>query len=275
MIETRIIMGMPITIVIPKCQSCGLEEDVETLFSGESAPAGSPRGVVECEHVRVAADEAFAYLESVDRRFSPFKKDSEVWAVRRGEVTQETASRDMQRIMRLCEETRYLTEGYFDAWAGGIFDPTGLVKGWSLHNAARLLETFGFSTYAIDGAGDIEVKGLLPGNRKWRIGIRNPFAPEGIIKALEVKDCGIATSGNYIRGQHIRDPFSDAPADAIASITVVGPNVLEADRLATAAFAMGMVGIEFLATLSGIEAYMVDHASEGIYTPGLERYIAS
>jgi thiamine biosynthesis lipoprotein len=273
--ETRIIMGMPISIVLPVCPVCGKEDRIEALFPGEIDEADNADNAGGCSHMREAAGEAFTYLDSVDRRFSPFKEESEVCAFRRGEVTEETASKDLRRILRLCKETKYLTEGYFDAWAGGVFDPSGLVKGWSLHSAARLLENAGFSAFAIDGAGDIEVKGLLPGGRKWRIGIRNPFEPRTIIRVLAVADCGVATSGTYIRGQHIFDPFSGAPSDGIASITVVGPNVFEADRLATAAFVMGYAGIEYLSALEGIEAYLVDRESQAVYTRGLERYLAS
>jgi len=254
MTETRIVMGMPITVVVP--EDAGSEaEDRARVVS--------------------AVGDVFAYLESVDRQFSPFKEESEVSAVRRGEVRRENASDEMRRVLKLCEETKSMTNGYFDAWAGGIFDPSGLVKGYSLHRAARMLSTAGFTCYAVDGAGDIEMKGLLEGGKPWSVGIRNPFSPDTIVKVVELTDCGIATSGNYIRGAHIYDPTSGERAHDIASITVIAANVFEADRLATAAFAMGRQGIEFLASLSGIEAYMVDHDSEATYTPGLERFLAS
>ncbi len=273
--ETRVIMGMPITVVLPMCPTCGLEDDVEAVFAGGPDDFRIPQGAKECDHMHNAANDAFAYLESVDRRFSTYKSDSEVSAFRRGEVTAETASKELRRVIRLCDETKALTEGYFDAWADGNFDPSGVVKGWALHNAGRLLERAGFTSYAVDGGGDIEVKGTLPGDRKWRIGIRNPFEPRTIIKALEVTDCGIATSGSYIRGPHIFNPFTNEPVNEIASVTVVGPNVFQADRLATAAFVMGAAAVEFLVSLPGIEAYVVDNRTHAVYTQGFERYLAS
>jgi len=47
------------------------------------------------------------------------------------------------------------------------------------------------------------------------------------------------------------------PAWEIASISVIGPNVYEADRFATAAFAMGEKGIEFIEKQKKLEGYMI------------------
>jgi len=53
-----------------------------------------------------------------------------------------------------------------------------------------------------------------------------------------VTDEGIATSGTYLRGEHIYNPKTGEAASEIVSLTVIGPNIYEADRFATAAFAM-------------------------------------
>ena len=47
------------------------------------------------------------------------------------------------------------------------------------------------------------------------------------------------------------------------SITVIGPDVLEADRFATAAFAMGKDGIMFIEQLPGFEGYSIDPERHG------------
>ena len=61
------------------------------------------------------------------------------------------------------------------------------------------------------------------------------------------------------------------------SLTVIGPNVFEADRFATAAFAMGLVGMKFLSTLSleglaGFEAYAIDSRGVALSTSGFGLY---
>ena len=84
----------------------------------------------------------------------------------------------------------------------------------------------------------------------------------------------MATSGTYIRGQHIYNPFERSqPITEIVSLTVIGPNVYEADRFATAAFAMGRVCIDFIEQQNGLEGYMIDQDGIATLTSGFEKYL--
>jgi thiamine biosynthesis lipoprotein len=58
------------------------------------------------------------------------------------------------------------------------------------------------------------------------------------------------------------------------SITVIGPDVLEADRFATAAFAMGKGGIAFIENLPGFEGYAIDAQGIATMTSGFGAYTA-
>ena len=82
---------------------------------------------------------------------------------------------------------------------------------------------------------------------------------------IQPRGHGIATSGTYVRGQHIYDPHKpERPIVDIVSLTVIGTDVLEADRFATAAFAMGRAGIEFIEQRDGLEGYVVDRNGRGV-----------
>ena len=93
-----------------------------------------------------------------------------------------------------------------------------------------------------------------------------------IIKVIYVSDEGVATSGTYIRGLHIYNPKDHKPMDKIVSLTVIGPNVYEADRFATAAFAMGLDGINFIEKLPGFEGYIIDKGGVATVTTGFNKY---
>jgi thiamine biosynthesis lipoprotein len=85
---------------------------------------------------------------------------------------------------------------------------------------------------------------------------------------------GIATSGTYNRGQHIfnpTDPTQKTITD-IVSLSVIGPNVLEADRFATAAFAMGERGIYLIQQRPGLEGYVINRNNIATQTTGFETY---
>lgn len=242
--QTRLLMGMPITI-----------EVVDPIVSSDDL------------------EKVFAYFISVDETFSTYKATSEISKINRGELPTAEYSEDMKAILALSEQTKKDTYGYFDIEHDGLYDPSGIVKGWAIQNAADRLKAGGFRNFYIDAGGDISVAGNKDGNR-WRIGIRNPFNRSENVKVLALTDRGIATSGTAIRGQHVYDPYNpNMPLLDIVSITVIGPNIYEADRFATAAFAMGKRGIQFIEKLAGFEGYMIDAHARATFTSGFERYV--
>jgi len=216
----------------------------------------------------------FRILRSVDERFSTYKDASEISTINKGLLAPESASAEMREVFRLAQETKELTDGYFDiVTPNGVYDPSGLVKGWAIRNAADILQKRGRNNFYIDVGGDVEVRGTDRGGEAWKIGVQNPFKNGEIVKALRVRDAGIATSGTYLRGKHIYDPKTQRAAGIdIVSMTVVGPDVYEADRFATAAFAMGRDGILFIDGLDGYEGYMIDSSGIATMTRGFSQY---
>ena len=129
--ETRVMMGMPITIEIVDAKATG------DIFN-----------------------EVFTYFAHIDEKFSTYKSTSEIEAINRGTLALADASEEMQLIFAMCEETKRETNGYFDIKTpAGNFDPSGLVKGWAIWNAAKLLEKKGFENFYIDAGGDIQPHG--------------------------------------------------------------------------------------------------------------------
>lgn len=219
-------------------------------------------------------DRVYAYFSYIDDTFSPFKTDSEVSLINQGKRQAVDYSRDMREVLALAEKTRRETDGFFNVWYQGVFNPSGLVKGWAIRNAARLVEQSGFSNFYVDAGGDVQLKGKNLNGQSWRIGIKNPFNEAQIVKALALADGGIATSGTYCRGQHIYNPKMKVQTEsAVVSLTVIGPNVYEADRFATAALAMGLPGIEFIDRLKGFEGYLIDRQGNGIESSGFKNYV--
>lgn len=240
--ETRLLMGMPI---VAQVEDAGATQD--------------------------DLDAVFAYFQSVDETFSPYRASSEVSRLNRGEINPDQCSADLRETLALAEATKRATHGYFDIVRNGVCDPSGIVKGWAIERAAGLLRARGRANFYIDAGGDIAVAGLRDG-APWRVGIRNPFNRQQIVKALAVSDCGVATSGTAIRGQHIYNPLDPESAILdIVSLTVVGPTICDADRFATGAFAMGRAGIAFIEGLAGFEGYMIDAQGIATYTSGFER----
>ncbi len=249
--QTRLMWDMPITIQIVE-----------------------PEGGIDTAHAGESIDRVFDYFTYIDEKFSTFKPASEISLINRGEITSDEASYDMRAVFALAEQLRQETGGYFNMEHNGAYDPLGLVKGWALSNASGMVRTAGYENFYVEAGGDFQAEGHNPQGEPWLVGIRNPFNPDEIVKVLSISDRGVATSGTYIRGPHIYDPLDQEPTDSeILSITVIGSDVCAADSYATAAFAMGRDGINFIESLDGFEGYMIDTQRQATFTTDFERFV--
>src|ERR1035437_5395522 len=204
--QTKWIMGMPITVFIA--------DHSATEKAKESA-----------------LKEVFDYFTYVDKTFSTYKEESEISRINRKEIKENEYSDDMKIVFALSEKTRLETNGYFNiVTPEGLYDPSGLVKGWSIYNAANIISKLGYKNFYVDAGGDIEARGKNSNDKIWSVGIRDPFSDDKnqIVKTVFITNCGMATSGTYIRGQHIYNPhIGRVPLRELASITVIGPNIYE------------------------------------------------
>lgn len=215
----------------------------------------------------------YDYFARVDERFSTYKASSEISRINAG-LPQSKWSAQMKRVLALCEQTKRQTNGFFDIKRGGQIDPSGLVKGWAIRGAARILKHRGCKNYYIDAGSDIQVSGQSGDHSPWRVGIKNPFNESEIVKVLQISSQGVATSGNYIRGAHIYNPLG-ALDPKVASLTIIGRDVYQADRFATAAFAMGeAAGVNFIENFPGLEAYLINDDKIATMTSGFGKFVA-
>jgi thiamine biosynthesis lipoprotein len=219
------IMGMPITVDINKCTDKAVFNAVFTRF------------------------------HEIDKRFSTYKPDSEVSRFRDGRVTENNLSAELKIVIAECEKAEAETDGYFSAWASGAFDPSGYVKGWAIAEAGMIIEKYGYKTYCISAGGDILARS--DSAKKWNIAIQNPADRTKILNKLSITNDAVCTSGNYERGAHIINPKTKKTADELLSVTVSGPDVIKADILATACFAIGQEAAEFMKTQTDYEALII------------------
>lgn len=141
-------------------------------------------------------------------------------------------------------------------------DLGAVAKGLAVDAAARELQPF--RDFCIDAGGDIYFSGCSPAGRPWSVGIRHPRNRGEIVGRFQVSDCAICTSGDYERGAHILDPRSGTSVLRVASATVIAPNAMLADALATAVFVLGPS--EGIALLDRMEVQGL------IITPALEQH---
>lgn len=137
--------------------------------------------------------------------------------------------------------------------AGLTFDPCGIAKGRALDLMAARLTDAGHRDFLIDLGGELAARGQHPAGRPWQVAIEDPRP--GIDAAAAIialpDGMGIATSGRRaqsydLAGQtygHIIDPRHAAPVQgAVASVTVLAAQAMDADGWATALAAAGPQG---------------------------------
>jgi thiamine biosynthesis lipoprotein len=217
-------------------------------------------------------DRVFDWLRWVDATFSTYQLNSEISRLNSGELRLADTHPDVQDVLARCDRIHQDTNGYFDIYTDHLplalttvdgavttsgIDPSGLVKGWSVDRGGQILDDAGVRNYSINAGGDVLVRGDALPDSRWRVGIRHPLQTDKVAAVVSITDLAIATSGTYIRGQHIIDPHTGRPPTGVLSVSIVGGDLATADAYATAAFAMGEDGPMWTTRLFGYEAMTI------------------
>lgn len=168
---------------------------------------------------------------------------------------------------------------------GMALDFGGWGKEYAVDMIAQLARRHGIEQALVDFGHDLCAVGAAPGKPGWHIGLEDPARP-GVAcwGSIAARDCGVASSGDYIRGftsggrryGHIIDPRTGRPvANGCRQVTVVARSCVQAGVLSTAVFILGPVtGLRLIEEIMGAEAAIVaDHARH--QTKGFNRYVVS
>jgi FAD:protein FMN transferase len=214
-----------------------------------------------------ALDAAFAHLRRVDATFSTYIAESEISRLAAGTLQLCDAAPAVRAVLERCAALKRRTGGWFDVRASGRLDPSGFVKGWAVEGAAALLRRAGARSFCVHAGGDVRVGAGGP----WRVGVQHPLRRDRVAAVLAAGDLGVATSGAYERGPHVVDPHTGKPPEGVLSVTVAARDLGTADAYATAAFAMGLDGPAWTATLPDCHALTILADGRVLSTPGMAR----
>ena len=126
-----------------------------------------------------------------------------------------------------------------------------IAKGYGVDAIGQLLDDTGHENWFAEIGGEVVVRGLNPKGEPWRIGIQYPSSNPAVDKLqgiVNLTEGAVATSGDYrnyieedgVLYSHILDPRSGGTVlSDIASVTVLAPDCMDADGIATALFVMG------------------------------------
>lgn len=212
---------------------------------------------------RAQADAALqstrALLESMDRRFSHYRRDSDISRWVAGDDVSAGAAAEIEHVLLECGRLHAESDGVFRARnpRTGTLDTAGYVKGYAIGRAAAHLQEHGVADFMAGVGGDVHCGGRAAERRPWRVAIQDPRASHGVIALVEATDSAVATSGTAERGDHIWSVGTHPAGSGLRSFTVVGPCIAEADAYATVGFALGEAGMEWVRSHDGYRSLVV------------------
>jgi len=225
---------------------------------------------------RQVQTEARAWVATFEAKYSRFIPTSLVSRINTSrdwvEVDEET-----DRLFDLCNEMVFLTGGAFDpvsapGWsaverrpgavrlpAGARLDLGGIGKEYAVDRVFNLARQHGLLDVLVDFGQDVRVYGQSPGKDAWYIGLEDPAQPGHCWSTVAVTNHAVATSGDYFRPGHIRDPRTGQPVhNGCRAVTVIAGNCTQAGILSTAAFVLGPpAGLELVQLCLGAEACII------------------
>jgi thiamine biosynthesis lipoprotein len=146
-------------------------------------------------------------------------------------------------------------------------DLGGIAKGYAVDEAIKVLRACGIRQALVAGGGDMAASGPPPGQKGWRIQV----APLDMTNApparfVRLANAGLATSGDAfqrleIDGQrysHIVNPKTGIGLTDHSLVTIIAPDGLTADGLATAVSVLGpQAGLKLVQRTRGGAAHIV------------------
>ena len=151
-------------------------------------------------------------------------------------------------------------------------DLGGIATGYAVDEAMAVLRGHGVKRALIDASGDILASDAPPGEKGWRIGIAPLDADGPPSRYLSLRNAGVTTSGdafqhvvfNGKRYSHIVDPATGLGLTDQMSVTVVAPDCITADSLATAVSVMGRErGMKLIEATPHAAAFIVRGSDDG------------
>lgn len=175
-----------------------------------------------------------------------------------------------------------------------ILDLGGVAKGYIADDLADLFIAHSVGRFVINLGGNVVVRGGRPADASarppvaagspWRIGIINPLDPAHNRAIVDMADGSVVTSGiherRFTKGgvtyHHILDPATGMPAKTdLTSATIIAPRSMDCDGYSTTALMLGARdAIDFVESLPGIEAVLIDEADQVWWTSGIEERLS-
>src|SRR5665213_1112619 len=134
-------------------------------------------------------DGVFARLKEIDRRFSTYKKDSEVSQYARGELKWWRMSRELRKIIKACQNAEKETDGAFSAYYDMPVSHLDAAQENSNERTKRTTSTKSEQESVVDAVMRQEPRGAFGfAKRQAKAMRRRHFDPSGYVKGWAINE---------------------------------------------------------------------------------------
>ncbi|MBD5128634.1 MAG: FAD:protein FMN transferase [Ruminococcaceae bacterium] len=231
--KTKIFLLIILCLLLTACSSAP-DEYAQDFFAMDTFMSITAYGGNAEDGVK----SAMRRISELELKLSVTNKNSELYAINRGEVGEDTAE-----LVKFALDIADRTGGALDptiypvlrAWGfttdeyrvpspeeisallenvghervkvdgntistdeGMMLDLGAVAKGYAGDETERILRENGVTSALINLGGNIQLVGSKPDGTDWRLGVKDP-AGDGNIGVLTVSDCAVVTSGSYER----------------------------------------------------------------------------
>lgn len=155
----------------------------------------------------------------------------------------------------------------------------GIAKGFIVQQTAAFIQAKGISSGLINAGGDIATIGTNKG-RSWVIGIQDPTRQQKQVQTVRLQGQAIATSGSYEnyfdrwgRHSHLLSSATGESPTRNVSCSVIAPNAMLADGLATTLFLMSpQKALALVSQLPKVECLLLTQGNRQFVSAGWKNF---
>lgn len=220
----------------------------ETMGTMVSIRIGDAELGVNEKQVRIVAvlNEIEHEFGRLNDKFSLYRDDSEISQIARGELALADSSEEMREEYARALEWREKTDGAFTPHRpDNMIDLSGTIKAVAIDAASQILTQAGVTNFSVNVGGDLTSSGNQSAEETgWITGIIDPLDRATMLAAVRLTADfpAMATSGSAERGEHIW--LRPETTKSFVQATVIGPDIITADVLATAIISGGQTTLD-------------------------------
>jgi len=238
----------------------------DSILSKINASAGQPGIIVDSETTALLDYAQTCYQQSnglFDVTSGVLRK---VWDFKSNKLPEQ---RDVEATQKLIgwDKLNWTPPRITLPVSGMELDFGGIVKEYAADSCANLCRSLGIKSGLVNMGGDIHVIGPHPNGNPWVIGVQDPNNPDNAITSIELKQGGLASSGDYQRSMviddklysHILNPKTGWPVQGLRAVSVIAPHCLIAGSTSTIAMLKGEEGKPWLDTTGLTYVWIDEH----------------